>query len=163
MESLEQLDSDTLYPYLHGAVDLYLGRKPMEGVMDVLPETGHSKHKILNEVTNLLVKCAIEEKLQEEVFQPIENVADIRKEELVAQTQKLSTLAARPEVLEDFDWSLRLVMSSTKMANLREPVSVLSLRTRTLATTTERHYQMNQAQLETVLRKCEEVSLMLKL
>ncbi|ETO14628.1 hypothetical protein RFI_22740 [Reticulomyxa filosa] len=63
----------------------------------------------------------------ETVFNKIYDVIEIRKAELMNEAKKRSICVGLPSYLLDFDWSLRLILSSSHLSNTRIPVCLLTL------------------------------------
>lgn len=59
------------------------------------------------------------------------SVLKIRENEFGNEAKKRSILAGLPDSLQDFDWSLRLVMSSSQLTTVRIPIVLLTLTIKT--------------------------------
>lgn len=70
----------------------------------------------------------------------------------MAQSGGQAGLAASYATLKDFDWSLRLVLSSSKLSGLRQPLLMLKLdKVLPDGSTEERLIELDEAELDMLL------------
>lgn len=62
-----------------------------------------------------------------DIHDALKNCYDIRKEELYQALVRHSLLKNEVNLVENFDWKVKWVMGSSKMASLREPLLQMNL------------------------------------
>eukprot|EP00941_MAST-03F_sp_MAST-3F-sp1_P006158 g6158.t1 len=132
---------DTLQQFVHHSVDDLCGRAPhyVEEYEKVVKVGSVNVHELADEMKSFTVETAsLKEKsdivdatkrtsgLSDGVCNEIASVLNARRDDIL---QALSEQAASVSSshLADFDWSLRLVMSSNELSQMREPILILTL------------------------------------
>eukprot|EP01083_Nonionella_stella_P059736 156367_1 len=174
MEQLAALNAYSLEKYLHGVVDGYIGRSTShiseDDTLKQLPNP--SKSRLSLELIDIFeTSCQNNDMKQlqhkfnqapKQLLECIINVTTIRMQEIFTESKKRSILAGLPHSLQDFDWSLRLIMSSSTIQSVRIPVVLLTL---TLSSGTNTHnvtLELNKRELNQLIESLSSVQKVVK-
>jgi len=97
-----------------------------------------------------------EVELKESLVKIILTTIAARRDEITKQLKNKHLLLA-PVYLKDFDWSLRMTLSSDKLSTLREPLLLLSLSLHENGQTRDVHLELSKSELDVFLKSCEEI------
>eukprot|EP01084_Bolivina_argentea_P161953 281854_1 len=174
MEQLDSLNASSLQKYLHGVVDGYIGRSTLhiseDDTLKQLPNPSKSRLAIelvdifqascqQNDIRNLQTKFNSAPK---QLLECIINVTAVRMDEIFEESKKRSILAGLPDSLQDFDWSLRLIMSSSPIQSVRIPVVLLTLTLKTGDNTKNITLQLNKHELNQLIESLTNVQKVVK-
>merc|ERR1712129_412855 len=96
------------------------------------------------------------------VLASIVQVTAVRMHEIFEESRKRSILAGLPDSLQDFDWSLRLIMSSSAIQSVRIPVVLLTLTLKTGGSTKNVVLQLNKHELNQLIESPTNVQRVVK-
>jgi len=170
------LETKSLQKYLHGIIDGYIGRSTShisdDDTLKQLPNP--SKSILATELVSIFQESIQQNELQhlqskfgsnnisKEILECIMNVTTVRRNELFEESKKRSILAGLPHSLQDFDWSLRLIMSSSTIQSVRIPVVVLTLTLKTGDNTNNITLELNKNELSQLIESLTNVQKVVK-
>lgn len=175
MEQLQALETKSIQTYLHRIVDGYIGRSTShisdDDTLKQLPNP--TKSILATEITHIFQECIQQQNdaqylqskfsnISKEILECIMNVANVRRNELFEESKKRSILAGLPNSLQDFDWSLRLIMSSSTIQSVRIPVVLLTLTLKTGDNTNNITLQLNKNELSQLIESLTSVQKVVK-
>mmetsp|Transcript_43223 Transcript_43223/g.53091 ORF Transcript_43223/g.53091 Transcript_43223/m.53091 type:complete len:189 (+) Transcript_43223:299-865(+) len=140
MDLLLKCSESDIELYLNGVIDAYLGRNISKisnhDILKSLPSPDTSQFalmliKIFEKASQLTdinqLNAEFSDKVSPSILQCIIKICLYRQNEILNEAKKRSILAGLPNYLNDFDWSLRLIMSSSKLQSTRIPIVMLTL------------------------------------
>eukprot|EP01084_Bolivina_argentea_P317350 550211_1 len=174
MEQLASLKSPALQKYLNGVVDGYVGRSTShiadDNTLKHFPNP--SKSRLATEITDIFQQSCQKNdskhlqskfgKIPQPIIEGVVTVTTVRIQEIHQESKKRSILAGLPDSLQDFDWSLRLIMSSSTIQSVRIPVVLLTLTLKTGDETKNITLQLNKRELNRLIESLSNVQRVVK-
>lgn len=168
LAAISQLGDQNLEPFLHALMDQLCGQErslsSFGGVFLISPIQEAYKKFIIRvasaapigkqEIAKKLAEAGLAQAHAELLAQAIE----ARKPELQERFKEQSSAIGVPQHLEDFDWSLRLVLGSDRLMGMREPRLLLKFSLRDANGRSEGHQlELDADQLDHLLAKFGDV------
>ena len=169
-----ELDSTSSSDFLHGVVEL-LVRPSGEAALQAQSTRSRNQDDLAMSSENIIIEVARRNLSEEQIMNDFVNVGadanvakalaatlytivDDRRIEIDRALAKKTTLISAG-TLEDFDWSLRLVMGSDQLSTLRQPLLLLSLTIRnTNGEIEHKTLELDQERLNTMLETFDNIS-----
>ena len=169
-----ELDSTSSSDFLHGVVEL-LVRPSGEAALQAQSTRSRNQDDLAMSSENIIIEVARRNLSEEQIMNDFVNVGadanvakalaatlytivDDRRIEIDRALAKKTTLISAG-TLEDFDWSLRLVMGSDQLSTLRQPLLLLSLTIRnTNGEIEHKTLELDQERLNAMLETFDTIS-----
>jgi hypothetical protein len=169
-----ELDSTSSSDFLHGVVEL-LVRPSGEAALQAQSTRSRNQDDLAMSSENIIIEVARRNLSEDQIMNDFVNVGadanvakalaatlytivDDRRIEIDRALAKKTTLISAG-TLEDFDWSLRLVMGSDQLSTLRQPLLLLSLTIRnTNGEIEHKTLELDQERLNTMLETFDNIS-----
>eukprot|EP00456_Euglypha_rotunda_P012233 TRINITY_DN13429_c0_g1_i2.p1 TRINITY_DN13429_c0_g1~~TRINITY_DN13429_c0_g1_i2.p1 ORF type:complete len:218 (-),score=32.71 TRINITY_DN13429_c0_g1_i2:130-783(-) len=155
-------DVSKLDEFLHYVADRLCGRDVSSS------DFGSGMEQLIDAVEEFLITAVGQDLKTEELVQELKEVVSAektvktlltvvaaRREEITKQL-KNKHVSLAPVSLKDFDWSLRMTLSSDKLSTLREPLLLLTLSLQDSGAGKNINLELSKAELENVLKSLEE-------